>query len=110
MEDYEIKRVLLYTKEVDLRVGIYRIQNLLATKFKPEEIKKSMFVFIGKNKHSAKIYYENDFGYWLLINKAPYFKIRANDEHDSITISRDELRKLLVGLPLNDPKKQEIAI
>lgn len=66
----KVKNLFLYTDEVDMRMGINKIESVLALSFSPLEILHSAFIFVSKNRKQVKIYYEDEYGKWLLIKSS----------------------------------------
>lgn len=98
-----VKNYYLYTNAIDMRMGIMKIQNLLALTFSPIEILNSVFIFVSKSRKIVKIYYENDYGNWLLINKVKYFKFQiSNSENENVTITKEDLNLLLTGAKIKE--------
>ena len=52
-----------------MRMGINKIQILIACNFSRIEIRHSVFAFCAARGTQIKLYYENDYGCWLLQNK-----------------------------------------
>jgi len=96
-----IKDVYLYTSNVDMRFGIFAIQRVLSLSFTPIEIIDSMFIFVSRDRKTIKIYYENEYGNWLFINKMKYYKFQVKDLNDATQISLNDVDKLLKGVELS---------
>ena len=64
----KIKNIYLYASSTDMRMGLPKIQTLVAFHYKPEEILHSLFIFCSSNKKTIKMYYEDEWGSWLLQN------------------------------------------
>ena len=106
----ETRNIYLYTNKVDMRMGIYKIEILLSLTFSPIEIYKSVFIFVSKNRKLIKIYYENEYGKWLFINKLAYSKVQMPNFDKITSISKEDLSLLLKGVTLISTKIKEIAI
>lgn len=65
----ESKNIYLYSENIDMRMGMNKIQILVAVNFTKIEIRHSVFIFCGANGKQIKMYYEDDYGSWLLQNK-----------------------------------------
>ena len=65
----ENKKIYLYSENIDMRMGMKKIQILVASNFSKMEIRHSVFVFCSNNGKTIKMYYEDDYGSWLLQNK-----------------------------------------
>lgn len=105
-----VKNIYLYTSNTDMRIGINKIELLLALSFSPIEIINSFFIFVSKNRKQIKIYYEDEFGKWLLINKLSYsiFQIPTGDE--KLKITKTDLPYLLKGVKMLKMREKEIAV
>ena len=53
-----VNRIRLYTGPTSMRMGIYKIQQLIAFSFSPAEMLNSVFVFCSKSRKCVKVYYE----------------------------------------------------
>lgn len=106
----KIKNIYLYTNKIDMRVGMYRIEAMMALSFSPIEILHSAFIFVSKSRRQVKIYYEDEFGKWLLINKLSYSKFMAPSFKEGMIITREDLSFLLKGVALVEERKKQIAI
>ena len=104
-----VNRIHLYTGPTSMRMGIYKIQQLIAFSFSPAEMLNSVFVFCSKSRKCVKVYYEDEYGFWLLQNRitAGDFKW-PEDEDGRITVDRRQLEWLLKGLDVVErrPKPQ----
>lgn len=106
----KIKNIFIYTNEIDMRIGMFRIEAMLALSFSPIEILHSAFIFVSKSRKQVKIYYEDEYGKWLLINKLSYSKFKVPSFKDGMLITKDDLAYLLKGVALLDERKKQIAI
>ncbi len=106
----KVKEIYLYSNPTDMRMGITRIELLLALSFSPIEILNSAFIFVSKSKKQIKIYYEDEYGKWLLINKLSYntFKIPTYDK--KVVITKKDLEYLLKGVAILSERKKLIAV
>ncbi len=93
-----------------MRMGITKIEAILSLSFSPIEILYSVFVFVSKNRRQIKIYYEDEFGKWLLINKLSYAKFMVPNFKESILITKKDLSLLLKGVALLEERSKQIAI
>lgn len=100
-----VNNYYLYTNDIDMRMGMYKIQCLLALTFSPIEIINSVFIFVSKNRKTIKIYYENEYGNWLLINKLKYFKFQIGNNINNLTITQKNLNLLLTGAKIKAKKE-----
>ena len=108
MEKIEIegKSIYLYSHQIDMRMGMEKIQVLLSQNFSPSELQDSIFVFISRSRKIAKVYVEDEFGRWLMIRKLNYtsFKIPREDE-DGNRI-RNKADKIRMRTFFEKPKKE----
>ena len=51
----EGKRIYLYSHQIDMRMGMEKIQVLLSQNFSPSELQDSIFVFIQKQEDSEGV-------------------------------------------------------
>lgn len=106
----EVREIYIYSNRIDMRIGMNKIELLLALSFSPIEILKSAFIFVSKNKKQIKIFYENEFGKWLMINKLSYSTFRIGDDMSQISISKEDLSYLLKGVALKSERIKEITV
>jgi hypothetical protein len=91
-----------------MRMGLHKIQILVACNFSPKEIKHSVFLFCSSNGKTIKMYYEDDYGCWLLQNKIFDGKFKWPKGLDIGTkISKKQLEGLCKGLEVIESKKIE---
>lgn len=104
-----INQIHLYSGPTSMRFGIYKIQQLVAFNFSPAEIVNSVFVFCSKDKRTIKIYYENEYGFWLLQNRLAEGKFRWPEIGEEVKVDRRQLDWLLKGLDVieHKPKPQQ---
>lgn len=105
----KVKDIYLYTNQVDMRMGIYKIEILLSLSFSPIEILDAVFVFVSKDRKQVKIYYEDIYGKWLLINKLSYTKVIVPNLLSAKTISKRDLELLLQGVAMIEERKKLIS-
>lgn len=106
----KIKNIFLYTNQIDMRIGMFKIEMMLALSFSPIETLHSAFIFVSKNRKQVKIYYEDEYGKWLLINKLSYSKFMVPDFKDGMIITKSDLAYLLKGVALLEERSKEITI
>ena len=102
----EGKSIYLYSHQIDMRMGMEKIQVLLSQNFSTSDLQDSIFVFISRSRKIAKVYLEDEFGRWLMIRKLNYisFKILRADEDGKLT-SKD-VRYLMDGAEIVSERKQ----
>lgn len=105
----KIKNIHLYSKPIDMRFGINKIEMLLSLTFSPIEIIYSLFIFVSKSRKQLKIYYEDEYGKWLFINKLSYTTYIIPDFENSRTISKTDLNLLLKGVLMLDMRKKLVS-
>lgn len=96
----KVKDIHLYSQAVDMRMGMNKIEMVLSLSFSPIEILHSVFIFISKNKRQLKIYYEDEYGKWLLVNKLSYTTYRIPMEGEAFKITKVDLDHLLKGVAM----------
>ncbi len=90
-----------------MKFGIKKAQILVSLNFSPIEISRSVFIFVSKNRKQVKIYYEDDYGYWLLQNKLGSNKFKIPDQDiSSLEIKPQQLTMFLKGLEVIETKKK----
>lgn len=110
MIDYKnVKQIYFYSNELDMRSGMKRIQMLLSVNFSPAELLYSLFIFCSKNRKQIKIYYEDEFGSWLLINKLNYSNFHWPRQIQTGSYDASDLKLLLKGLKIMEERQKEIG-
>ncbi|AFV10866.1 putative IS66-like transposase [Thermacetogenium phaeum DSM 12270] len=101
-----IDRVYLACGATDLRKSIDGLAVLVKEGFELDPFSSCLFVFCNRKRDKLKILHWEHNGFWLYYRRLEKGKfIWPQDTTSStITISRRELRWLLDGLPLNQPK------
>lgn len=106
----KVKNLYLYTSKVDMRFGIYAIQKRLALSFTPIQIIGSVFIFVSRDKKQIKIYYEDEYGSRLYINKMKYYKVQIESMIEAQKISKEDLNYLLKGVELKSKIEHQYSI
>ncbi|MCI5745707.1 MAG: IS66 family insertion sequence element accessory protein TnpB [Erysipelotrichaceae bacterium] len=102
----ENKNIYLYSENVDMRMGLNKIQILVASNFSKMEIRHSVFVFCSNSGKIIKMYYEDDYGSWLLQNRLFDGKFKWPKGIDTGTkITKEQLNGLCKGLEVIESKK-----
>ena len=110
MIDYKrVKQIFFYTHPLDMRRGMSSIQVLLGYNFSPIEMMYTLFVFCSKNRKTIKIYFEDEYGCWLLINKLNYTDFKWPKKISNNSYDKSELDLLLKGLKIMDERVKEIT-
>lgn len=99
-----INKIFLYSGPTSMRLGIYKIQQKVAFNFSPAEIFNSVFIFCSKSKKTIKIYYENEYGFWLLQNRLTAGNFKWPEIGEQVNIDRRQLDWLLKGLDVIEHK------
>ena len=95
----ESKNIYLYSENIDMRFGLNKAQIIVASSFSKIEIRHSVFVFCSRDCRMIKIYYEDDYGAWLLQNKMFKKKFKwPNGLEIGQKISKQQLEGLCKGL------------
>ncbi len=103
-----LNQIHIYSGPTSMKMGIYKIQMLVALNFSPAEIINSVFIFCSKNKKNIKIYYENEYGYWLLQNRISQGNFKWPEiDGQRIRIDRRQLTWLLKGLDVIEMKPKK---
>lgn len=91
-----------------MKMGIYKIQQIVAFNFSPAEIINSIFIFCSRNKKIIKIYYENEYGFWLLQNRLTTGNFKWPEIGERVKIDKRQLEWLFKGLDVieHKPKRQ----
>ncbi len=106
----KVKNIYLYSREIDMRFGMKKIQSMISLGFSPEKILHSAFIFVSRSHRQIKIYYEDEFGTWLMINKLSYGKFQWIKEGEYPRITHEDLDWLLKGVEIKTKREKEIAI
>ena len=105
----KVKNIYLYANSTDMRMGLRKIQAMVAFHYKPEEILHSMFIFCSGTRKTIKIYYEDEWGSWLLQNNISEGRFKWPEIGEKVSIDKRQLQWLLQGLDviakLPNPKK-----
>ena len=106
----ENKKIYLYSENIDMRMGMKKIQILVASNFSKMEIRHSVFVFCSNNGKTIKMYYEDDYGSWLLQNKLFEGKFKwPKGLHIGTKISKEQLNGLCKGLEVIESRREKTS-
>jgi transposase len=98
-------RVYLATGPTDLRKSIDGLAVLVRDGFDLDPFSNSLFAFCNRQRDKLKILQWDHNGFWLHYRRLERGKFQWPAEDDAlVTISRRELRWLLDGLALKQPK------
>lgn len=107
MNIFSNRKLYIYSNSISMRLGIKKAQILVYLNFSPVEVSKSIFIFVSKSRKQIKIYYEDDYGYWLSQNKLAFKKFKLPDEEiKSLELKPKELQMFLKGLEVIESKKK----
>ena len=106
----ESKSIYLYSEKIDMRYGLNKIRFLVSTNFSRTEISHSVFVFCARNNRTIKLYYEDDYGMWLLQNRLFEGTFKLPSEIVSGTkLDKAKLKMLCQGLSVIAEKRKFIT-
>jgi len=106
----EFKNIYIYSECVDMRMGLNKIQLTVALNFSKIEIRHSVFVFCSRDRKQIKIYYEDDYGSWLLQNKLHDKSFKWPKLLDNTKITKNQLIGLCKGLEVIESYKENSNI
>jgi hypothetical protein len=110
MIDYKlVKKVYFYTKEIDMRAGMNKLQILLYCNFTAIEMMNTLFVFCSKSRKAIKIYYEDEYGTWLLINKLNFTNYKWPEIERKGEYQIEDIKLILKGLRVMEERRKEIV-
>ena len=69
----------------------------------------TLFVFCSKDRKTIKLYYENEYGTWLLINKLNFTKYKWPEFENGKGYRSEDLKAILRGLKVIEEKNKEIG-
>jgi transposase len=99
------EQVYLAIGNTDLRRSIDGLAGIVQIKFKLNPFSNSIFVFCNKSRDRIKILKWDGSGFWLLLKRLDKGKFSwPQDSNDIKEASIKELRWLLEGLSLEQPK------
>ena len=106
----ENKNIYIYSEKVDMRMGMPKIQMMVAMNFTKIEIRHSVFIFCSKDRKQIKLYYEDDYGAWLMQNRLHDGGFKWPSVLDNAKITKTQLIGLCKGLEMiesDKPRKQK---
>jgi len=110
MIDYrEVKKIYFYGQAIDMRAGMHKLQILLCCNFSAIAMMNTLFVFCAKDRKTIKIYYENEYGSWLLINKLSYLKYQWPVLEAGKGYRIEDMKAILKGLKVLEERNKEIG-
>ena len=99
------RQIYIYGQPVDMRMGIPKIQILVASNFTKVEIIKSVFIFCSADRKQIKVYYEDEYGVWLLQNRLYDLRFKLPKNLTSgVKLTRQQLQMFLHGLDVIETK------
>ena len=96
----ENKNIYIYSETMDMRMGLPKIQMMVVTNFSKIEIRHSIFIFCSKDRKQIKLYYEDDYGCWLMQNRLHEGGFKWPKLLESKKITKAELIGLCKGLEI----------
>lgn len=105
--DSERLDVCLIGGVTDMRKAIDGLCDIVAYQLEREPVGETLFVFCNRQRDKLKILQWGGSGFWLHYKRLETDKFKwpgIDDDTLSIEISRQQLRWLLSGLPLTQPK------
>lgn len=110
MIDYrEVRKIYFYGQAIDMRAGMHTLQILLGCNFSPLAMMNTLFVFCAKDRKTIKIYYENEYGAWLLINKLDNLKYQWPQLEAGKGYRAEDLKAILKGLKVLEERNKLIG-
>lgn len=103
----EAKNVYIYSERIDMRMGLPKIQMMVAFNFSKIEIRHSAFVFCSKDRKQIRLYYEDDYGCWLLQNRLHDTNFKWPDLSNNKIITKTQLIGLCKGLEMIESEKKK---
>lgn len=104
------KAIYVYSETVDMRMGLPKIQMMVAASFSKAEIRHSVFVFCSRDKKQIRMYYEDDYGSWLMQNRLHDGGFKWPSLSGSKKITKAELAGLCKGLEVIESSRPPEAI
>lgn len=102
----ENKNIYIYSEKVDMRMGLPKIQLMVAMNFSKIEIRHSVFIFCSKDRKQIKLYYEDDYGAWLMQNRLHDGNFKWPSVLDNVKITKTQLIGLCKGLEMIESDKE----
>lgn len=105
MIDYTLFKRIYYSGDTTLfRGSISSFQIKVRAFFSEEDIKDSLFIFIGKSFKQIKLYYETDKGCWLTTYRIRKGKFIAPKIDETCNINTEQLKWIIEGLNFSEYK------
>lgn len=106
LNEASVDRVYLACGPTDLRKSIDGLAVLVKEAFELDPFSPSLFVFCNRQRDKLKILQWEHNGFWLFYRRLERGKFHwpMDNSSDVKAVSRRELRWLLDGLSLNQPK------
>lgn len=105
-QDYtNVKNIYIVCGKTDMRKGIDGLATLIQDSFELDPYSDSIFLFAGWHKDRYKCLYYDGNGFALLYKRLDNGKLQwPRNEQEVRKLSQQELRWLLEGLSLQQPK------
>ncbi|WP_313885170.1 IS66 family insertion sequence element accessory protein TnpB [Clostridium sp. DJ247] len=98
-------QVYLACGSTDMRKSIDGLAAIVQMRFKLDPFSNSLFIFCNKNKDKIKILHWEYSGFWLYYKRLEKGKFKwPSNENEVKSITERELRWLLDGLSIDQPK------
>ena len=106
LSEIQVNKVYLALNSTDLRKSIDGLAVLVQHSFKLDPFSPSLFVFCNRKRDKIKILYWSSSGFWLYYHRLEQgkFKWPQASKNGPVSISYRELRWLLDGLSIDQPK------
>ena len=101
----KVSNVYLACQSTDMRKSIDGLAAIVQQRFKLDLFADCLFVFCNRNRNKVKILHWEYNGFWLYYKRLEKGRFQwVNTDHDVQCIGQRELRWLLDGLPMDQPK------
>jgi transposase len=110
--DYsKVKNIFICAGRTDLRLGIDGLAAIVAGQYELDLFDDAIFLFCGNRKDRFKALYFDTDGFLLLYKRLETGKLQwPKDEQEVRKLSSQQLRWLLEGLSIDQPKSIKEAI
>lgn len=101
-----IPKIYLVTETVDLRKGIDGYASIIQESYLLNPFEDALFIFMNRDRNKLKCLYWDKTGFWLLYKRLEKgtFKPFRNPENKVVTITHQQLKWLLEGLRMEQPR------
>ena len=103
-------QVYLACGATDLRKSIYGLAAIVQMRFKLDPFSNCLFIFCNKSKDKIKILEWEYSGFWLYYKRLEKGRFKwPSNENEVKSVTQRELRWLLDGLSIDQPKAHKIV-